>query len=109
MGIYYNIEISANRLNSIIEYLEEYATNLNDYFEIEDVVHTVDFLEKEVEQASIQNNKELQEWIKWQETLPDFCEFLSKKFGYDEDELNKARIAYLMAVGKEKEEINSDD
>lgn len=45
MGIYYNIEISANRLNSIIEYLEEYATNLNDYFEIEDVVHTVDFLE----------------------------------------------------------------
>lgn len=47
-----------------------------------------------MEQASIQNNKELQEWIKWQETLPDFCEFLSKKFGYDEDELNKARVAY---------------
>ena len=98
------MEISANTIIRLIEYLESYACLLDNYNEIENVVHTVNFLEDERDRAAGKISDDLRRWIEWQETLPDFCRFLVEKYNYDREELEKARLDYEMISGVEKEE-----
>ncbi len=57
MSQYVTLTLNYNTINKITEYLEEYCERLDNYYDIEEVVHLIDFLNEEIDDYHAQQNK----------------------------------------------------
>ena len=100
----YEMEMDNQTVSQLIDFLIDYTTKLDNYYDIEEVVHMIDFLEEERERAKAIINGEYRRWIEWQHELPDFIRYLVTQ-GYDEAELKEIAKHYSIIAGQEIEEV----
>ena len=67
MSSYTTITVSESIYQDIIIYLEMAAEHSNDYDDIESIVHVIALLEEEYLEDSGRKNKELQDFLRYQE------------------------------------------
>ena len=57
MSHYVTLTLSDNTIREIIDDLEEYCKDLDNYYEIEETVHLIDYLNKEIDSYHAEENK----------------------------------------------------
>lgn len=69
MGMYVTLTLSVNTYNEVIDRLQESASSLHNYFEMEDLVRLIDALEEEYQNDMEKQNKEYHIWQKHQDLM----------------------------------------
>ena len=69
MGMYVTLTLPVSTYNEIIERLQDSASSLKDYFEMEELVQLVETLEDEYRQDMDKQSKEYRLWKKHQDLM----------------------------------------
>lgn len=76
MSDYVNLRVSTSIYNIIINALMSYCDGLNNYGEIEEIVHMIDCLEGEYQRDVAKQNREFQQWMKYEDLFYENMEDL---------------------------------
>lgn len=87
MSSYVNLTINTSMYQQIMDALMSYSTNLDNYYDIEEIIHLIDALEEEYQYDM---NKQNKDYMLWQEYEKLFHErFKVGKFRNDEGNINE--------------------
>ena len=105
MGQYVTLFMSVTMYRSIIDALMEYTTDLDEFFEIEDVIHLIDALEEEYNEDMAKQNKEFLQWQNRQKLFKEKFKDGEGKF----EQMNYYKINNIIEKYKEEEELSMSD
>lgn len=100
MSCYIEVSMTCSMYENIIDYLTFYTEYLNNYSEIEDIVHTIDALEELRHEYSTKQNKEWKEYLERQKLFEDDIT-IDEKFLFD-------RIKKILNVYGIKENVETE-
>lgn len=66
MSSYVTLSMRTDTFDQILNNLRSYCSNLNEYYEIEDTVHLIDFLYDEYFKSKEEEDREFREWEKYE-------------------------------------------
>ena len=87
MSQYINISMRTDTFDQILNNLRSYCSNLNEYYEIEDTVHLIDFLFEEYFKSKEEEDKEFKEWQEYEELFLE--RFENPEFRDDDGNINQ--------------------
>lgn len=74
MSQYVNISMRTDTFDQILNNLRSYCSNLDEYYEIEDTVHLIDYLYEEYFKSMEEQDKEFKEWQEYEELFLEHFE-----------------------------------
>ena len=100
MSCYIKVDITCSMYENIIDYLTFYTEYLNNYSEIEDIVHTIDALEELRYEYNTKQNKEWKKYLERQKLFEDDIT-IEKRFLFD-------RIKKILNTNGIKEDVETE-
>lgn len=87
MSSYVTLSMRTDTFDGILNNLRSYCSYLDEYYEIEDVVHTIDFLYEEYFKSTEKQDKEYKEWEKYEKLFLE--RFKNEDFLDDDGKINE--------------------
>lgn len=87
MSSYVTLSMRTDTFDQILNNLRSYCSNLDEYYEIEDTVHLIDFLFEEYFKSMEEQDKELKEWQEYEELFLE--RFKNEDFLDDDGKINE--------------------
>lgn len=90
MSQYVNISMRIDTFDQILNNLRSYCSNLDEYYEIEDTVHLIDYLYEEYFKSMEKQEKEFKEYEKYEELFLE--RFENEDFLDDDGKINEKGV-----------------
>lgn len=74
MSSYVTLSMRTDTFDQILNNLRSYCSNLDEYYEIEDTVHLIDYLYEEYFKSMEEQDKEYREWQEYEELFLEHFE-----------------------------------
>ena len=74
MSSYVTLTLNTHVYDQIIEALMAYCSDLDGYWDMQDAVHLIDYLREEYDDNMGKQNKESQQWMKYEELFKGYFE-----------------------------------
>lgn len=90
MSSYVTLTMRTDTFDQILNNLRFYCSNLDEYYEIENTVHLIDYLYEEYFKSMEEQDKEYKEWEKYEELF--FERFENPEFRDDDGTINERGV-----------------
>ena len=90
MSQYITLSMRTDTFDEILNALRSYCSNLDEYYEMEDTVHLIDYLYEEYFKSMEEQDKEYKEWEKYEELFLE--RFENPEFRDDDGNINERGV-----------------
>ena len=101
MSQYITLKLSMAMYQEIISTLQNYCSKLDNYEDMGDIVHLIDYLEEEYQQGIAKQNREFIEWQEYEKLFKE--RFNNEEFRGTDGNLNKQAIHEYVNFNKVNE------